>query len=413
MSTDIQRTLIGTAEVPTISGGVPLSDTFHFPPEWSAQKSFTAWDVGRSFDITILEGKIATRAGTAIEYGLAGPNWAGSMYVEGNISDTQIRVDVTEDDFKAGLMLGVGVTLQFVFDLQTYTWVKDGSYWHPFRWKKSWKNVAEIDIDTTFDLIGVIYNQIIKPWLIDGIKDIEDEIPLAILNLIVDLLKEMLAADGSPSLIASNHGIMDHVADSSVIGWNWDGLLMEPDLKIEWNLVDITVALAETVALIPPLTAFGEAIDVLDKVTKLIRPKFKSGPIVGIVLNVHLKISGLSALVLVNGENLDINGSNVRGLGAELVSDIDIDSSKIEDVVNVQVDFTHRCGITLETGWHWGLSWLKIFSKDFIKHVRLNELLSILELPASEQYEYKLTNTNGTINDGADVELVDSWILSK
>lgn len=414
MSADIQRTLIGTAEVPTISGGVPLSDTFHFPADWSRAESFTAWDVGKTFDIIILEGKIASRAGAAIEFGLAGPNWAGSMYVEGDISDTQICVDVSEDDFKAGIMFGVAVTLQFVLDIQTYTIHANPSWRHPFRTKKEWTSVAEIDIDSSFDLIGVIYNQIIKPWLIDGVKDIEDEIPLAILNLIVDLLKEMLAADGSPSLIASNHGIMDHVADSSIIGWNWDGLLMQPDLKIEWNLVDITVALAETIGLIPPFTAFGEAVEVLDKVTKYIRPKFQSGPMIGVVLVVHLKISGLSARVdFYDAGEKEIAGNNVRASGAELIADIDIDSSQVRDVTNVQVDFTHRCGITLETGWHFGISFVKIFSKDFIKRFRLNEFLSILELPVSEQYDYKLTNHEGNASDGASIKLVDSWILSK
>lgn len=412
---DISKTLIGTADVPTISGGVNLYQYVHFPDDWSDRVAFTAWDAGTDFDIKILEGKIASRAAFAIEYGLAGPAWGGRMFVEGTATASEIRLDVQEDDFKAGMLLGVAFSPQLALNIQSYTITPNPSWRHPFRFKTEWHNVCDISIDESFDLVGFLYNQIVKPWLIDGIKDLEDEIPLAVLNLLVNLF----SFGASPNLIASNNGITDHVDDTplvdlAVVDWAWEGLVMSPDLKIEWDLVDVAVSLGETVGLIPPLTAFGEAITIIDKLTKWLRPKVTSGPVVGIELNVHLKISGLTAYVDdANGNpTATVTTKNVRGEGSSIVADIDSGGEHIDAINRLGVEFVHRAGVTFEVGWHTGISWLKIFSHDFIKTMDPTDLINVAEIPISEQYLYRLSSPIGNTSNASEKVLVDSWIFS-
>lgn len=397
----INKTLIGTAVNPTISGGVNLYEYLHFPNDWSESVSITAWDVGRDFDIKILEGKINTRAAFAIEFGLAGPNWAGRMFVEGSASADEIRLDVQEDDFKAGMLLGIGFNPQLALNLQAYTW-----HYRKWHWpKKEWNTICNFSVDSTFDLVGFLYNQIIKPWLIDGIKDLEDEIPLAFIHLLVDLIPS-----ASPNLIASNNNIIDHVAaDGADADWAWQGLVMSPDLNFQWDLIEMAVALAETLALIPPVTEFGEAAAVLDSSTKWLRPKVTSGPVVGVVLNVHLKISGITAFV---DDTATVTTTNIRTDGLSVVADIDTGGEHIESINRLGVEFTHRAGITFEVGWHTGLFWLKILGYDFKKMYNATDLIDIAEIPISEQYRYRLTNTLGNTSAASEKVLLKSWIFN-
>ncbi|RJP83091.1 MAG: hypothetical protein C4522_01655 [Desulfobacteraceae bacterium] len=398
---DIHKTLIGTAVNPTISGGVNLYEYLHFPNDWSKSVSITAWDVGSDFDIKVLEGKINTRAAFAIDFGLAGPNWAGRMFVEGSASADEIRLDVLEDDFKAGMLLGIGFNPQLALNLQAYTWQFRKWHWP----QKEWNTICNFSIDKTFDLVGFLYNQIIKPWLIDGIKDLEDEIPLAFIHLLVDLIPS-----ASPNLIANNNNIIDYVAaDGADAGWTWQGLVMSPDLNFQWDLIEMAVALAETIALIPPVTEFGEAAAVVDSTTKWLRPKVTSGPVVGVVLNVHLKISGITAFV---DDTATVTTKNIRTDGVSVVADIDTGSEHIESINRIGVEFTHRAGITFEVGWHTGLFWLKILGYDFKKMYNATDLIDIAEIPISEQYRYRLTNTLGNTSAAAEKVLLKSWIFN-
>lgn len=403
----IDRTLIGTAANPTISGGVNLYEHVRFPDNWSASTSFTAWDTGSGFDITILEGNIRTRAAIALEWGLAGPNWGGRMFVDGTVSDKEIRLEVREDDFKAGMLLGVAFSPQFALDIQVYTW-----HYRKWHWpSKQWSTLIDYSLDESFDLVGFLYNQIVKPWLIDGVKDLEDEIPLAFINLLVNLL----SSDATPNLIASNNGIIDYVApDGSVLSQAWDGLVMSPDLRFQWDLVDVAVSLGEVVGLVPPLTAFGEAVEVIDKLTKWCRPKVTSGPVVGVVLNVHLKISGITAFVVDGNGNTtaEVKTKNVRKDGIYMVADVDSGGDQAESVNRLGVEFTHKAGITFEAGWHTGLSWLKIFGHDFVKVFNPTDLISVAEIPVSEQYQYRLSNNVGDTTHANEKTLLKSSIFN-
>ena len=402
---EIKKTLIGTAVNPTISGGVNLYEHIHFPNDWSKSVSFTAWDIGKDFDMKILEGKINSRCAFAIEFGLAGPNWAGRMFVEGSADENEIRLDVMEDDFKAGMLLGVAISPQFAFNLQTYSW-----HFRKWHWpKKEWSTLCDFSIDMSFDLVGFLYNQIVKPWLIDGVKDLEDEIPLAFIHLLVDCIPS-----ANPNLIASNNGIIDYVdADELVPSWLWQGMVMAPDLSFQWDLIELAVALAETIALIPPVIEFGEAAAIVDSETKWIRPKITSGPMVGVVLNVHLKMSGITAFVVDNGTTTaTVTTKNIRRDGVSIVADIDTGGEHIESITDVGVEFTHRAGITFEVGWHTGLFWLKILGYDFKGTRSATDLLDIAEVPVSEQYRYRLNNTIGNTSNASEKVLLDSWIFN-
>lgn len=398
---NIDKTLIGTAQVPTITGGVNLYEHVHFPNNWSKKYSLSFWDTSKNFDIKVLEGKISTRAAVAFEYGLAGPNWAGRMLVEGTATDKEIRLDIEEDDFKAGMLLGVSLSPQFALNLQTYTW--NPSFWHPFR--KKWSTLINCSVDSTFDLIGFLYNQIVKPWIIDGIKDLEDEIPLAFIHLLVDCIPS-----ASSSMVASNNNIIEHVSpDGPDASWSWQGLVMSPDMNFEWDLIEMSVALAETIALIPPATEFGEAAAVIDSATKWYRPKVTSGPVVGVVLNVHLKISGITAFV---DDTATVTTTNIRRDGVSVVADVDSGAEHVEDINRVGVEFTHRAGITFEVGWHTGFFWFKIIGYDFKKMYRATDFIDIAEVPVSEQYRYRLSNDVGNTTDGSDKDLLKSWIFN-
>lgn len=408
---DIARTLIGTDANPTISGGIDLYQKLHFPDDWSWHGSVTAWNVGDSFDIKafgvhILEGKLNTRAALALELGVAGPAWAGRLYAEGSASQDELRLSIIQDDFKAGVLLGAAISPQFSFCLQAYTWHQKHWYSRPH---KQWRTLCDFEIDLSFDLVGFIYNQIIKPWLIDGIKDLESDIPVAVLKLLADLIPSANA-----NLIASNSGIMNHVAaDSGILDWDWAGLELSPDVQLQWDLIELAAALAETIALIPPVTEFGAAAAEVDGITKHLRPTISSGPVVGIMLTVHLKISGLTAFVTGDTETPSITTENIRADGEYLVGDIpDSNTHDVETISHLGIHFTHRASVSLELGWHVGIYWLKILGYDFIKTFNPAALLGVPDLPVSEQYRYRLSNKVGDTDSAAKTTLLDTWIFS-
>ncbi len=400
--TSIPRTLIGTNKIPTMTHGVPIIEGFHFPADWSARFAATLWDTSGKFNIKILEGKVASRAALNIEAGLAGPNWAGRMEVEGTASEETIRLDVLMDDFKAGILMGLNINPQFALQIQAYTFVEHHRWWPPKLWfTKSWRNLVDIEQDSNFQLIPFcfMFAKLVELYA----EDLAEIVPL-----VQDLLVFLPSA--APNMIDSASGITDYVSDpDDLLDWLWTGMTMSPDIQMEWDLVEIAIAVGETAALIPPVTAAGETLTLIEKVTKWLRPEVGSGPVLGIVINVHLKISGLTGY---SGGTTPgtISTSNIRAEGAVIVADVASGAQHVPDLDRLGVNFTHRAAISFEFGWHTKLSWLKVLSHDFVKLYQSSAFG--LEIPVSEQYKYELSNDIGSTEDsGIKINLVDKWVF--
>ncbi len=398
----IPKTLVGTNNIPTMTHGVPIIEGFHFPADWSTRFAATFWDTSGKFNISILEGKVASRAALNIEAGLAGPNWAGRMEVEGSASEETVRLDVLMDDFKAGMLIGLNINPQFALQVQAYTWVEHHQYWPPKLWfTKSWRNLVNIEQDSNFQLIPFcfMFGKLVEQY---G-KDLAALIPL-----VQDFLMFLPSADAN--MIDSASGITDYVSDTGdFLDWIWKGLTMSPDIQMEWDLIEIAIAVGETAALIPPVTAAGETLTLIEKVTKWLRPEVGSGPVLGVVINVHLKISGLTGYSSGTTPGT-ITTSNIRTEGSVIVADVASGAEHIPNLDRLGVNFTHRAGISFEFGWHSKISWLKILSHDFVKLYQPSALG--LEIPISEQYKYELSNNIGSTNDsGIKITLVDKWVF--
>ena len=403
VETSIPKTLIGTNAIPTMTNGVPVIKGFNFPSGWSTRLAKSFWDTSGEFDLKILEGKVASRAAVQFEVGLAGPNWAGRMEVEGSVSAESMRLDVLLDDFKAGMLVGLDINPQFSLQIQAYTWVEQHHFgWHPKIWfTKSWYDVLNIEQDSSFQLIPFCF--LFAKAVESDVKDLSEILP------VVQVIIASLPSSDS-NMIQSASGISSYVSDpTSITDWVWEGLTMSPDIKFEWDLIEMAVAVAETAALIPPVTAAGEAVTLTEKLTKWLRPKLGSGPVLGIVIDVHLKISGLTGYG--NSANPGtLTTKNIRTEGAVIVADVDTGSDLAPNLHRVGVNFTHRAAISFEFGWHTSISWLKILSHDFQVTFHPNDLG--LEIPISEQYRYELSNEIGRTDDsGIEITLVETFFF--
>lgn len=398
--TDIAKTLIGTNNVPTITNGVPLYENLHFPSGWSKHFDSVWWDTTtehsiqvENFKLKILDGRFSTRFACNAEFGLAGPSWAGRMEVEGTATKNHIQLDILEDDFKAGMLIGANFNIQFTLQAQAY---------NPIPFHRGWFDVVNIEKDSNTDLVQLLFSlaNFLKAAgkLIPGVEKILVLIPSANLNL-----------------IANNSGIHSYVSDpDAFLDWLWIGLTMSPDLQLEWDLISIIETLAVTAADVTPLAPFSELVSEALAVSSWLIPTLASGPVVGAAFEVHLKISGLTGYTEATGSLEAHPTRNLNSTGSVMHADF-IDTSSDKQIDYIGVNFTHRASISLELGWHTSLYWFKIIGHDFVKTWQASDFLGIGEVPVSEQYKYELLNKTGKTTDesGIKITLKDSWVFSE
>jgi len=396
---DIPKTLIGTNNVPTITNGVPLYEHFHFPDGWSTHFDSQWWDTREKWDAHILEGKLASRFAWNLEFGLAGPDWAGRMEVEGTASKDTFRLDILNDAFRGGILLGANFNIQFGLQLQSYRYVEHHQVWPPKMWfTKEWKDLFHHETDFNFDLLKGLFE------LASFAHSIGKIIPF-IRKILV------FVPSAKPNLIAGNSGIKDYIEDpGDILSWVWEGLTLSPDLQMEWDLIEIAESLGTDAAdAFPPIGTVAELLQTVAKIAfGWLMPKLATGPVVGVAMEVHLKISGLTGYTA-NGDT--ITTENIRGEGASLVADIKDGAQHVSNIDALGVDFTHRAGISFELGWHTKISWLKVFSKDVVKKKQASDFG--MEIPVSEQYRYELKNKVGSTSDEShiDITMEDSWVF--
>ncbi len=398
-SKSIPRTLVGTNTVPNITHGVPLSTVFHFPEGAAYQLGGRLFDTVGKYDLKILEGKAAAYSALNLEVGLAGPNWAGRLEVEGSANEDQIHADLLLDDIKAGILIGAIINPILRLQIQAYTVTEHHRYWPPKLWfTRTWRDVFNIDQDIELEPITWAYK------LIPLVKTIGGFIPF--LNVLAAFIPT-----GEPKLVDAKSGIVDYVSDpDSVLDWAWEGMLLEPQYQAEWDLIELARALAGTIALIPPVTAGAEAVSLLERVTSWLRPSLGTGPVMGILLQSHLKISGLSGYYGAAREH-EITTHKLRTEGSVIVGDIVAGAEHVGEMTGIGLNFTQRASLNFSFGWHIKVSWLKILSYDLVETWSGSDFH--LEIPVSEQYRYALANELGNLSDDdkLDIKLLDSWFF--
>jgi hypothetical protein len=398
----IDRTLIGTNNVPTITNGVPLYKDVHFPMGWSTNFAKTWWDTGKNFHIMILHGKVRTRFAGNIELGLAGPEWAGRMEVYGSSDKKQIKLNIQEDDFRTGMLIGVNFNFQFALELQTYTLKPHVSWRHGVHFTKEWKTLANIEKDMNFGLLDTIV------WVASKVKSALENIPY---------LKDVLTfiPQASLTMVANGKGIVEHIdKPDSKLDWIWEGLVMSPNVKIKWDLAEVIEMIVITVGEATPLDPIIAVLDEFSTLTGSrgigLKPSLVTGPVFEAEFGTHLKISDLVGY----SKGSVVKTKNLRAEGSYLVGDIKSGEDKAESIDELGISITHRASIDFGAGWFMTISWLKIINLTKVKIFDLKDLIGI-DIPASEQYKYELKNRIGNVKNESDIEIIfeDSWVFNE
>ncbi len=398
----IENTRIGTGETANIAddNAIPIYEYFHFPKNWSKGFDFNFFDLNKDVTISILHGRVSTDAQLSLGFGLAGPNWAGAMDVEGNVTDDTLLLDITNDQFVAGMLVGAdaSLTLNLAFQFERETFEFD--WRHPFssHWTYAWHDLARVNTVFQFDLLTTLVNIAVV-----GVKIVK-----ALLKLIPGLSKiiKLLPDVTLPAPRSFNSGISDHVSSSSFFT---GGLDFPTSLEASFNLIDIAEVLGKTGVEVvqPELIPAIEIETKMETLAKWIKPTVGTGPIFGLNFTTFLRISGINAYWGTEKHKL----TDVHTVGAEIEAKLPAEAPQSAPD-GLGIEFDHRPAIDFTIGWYVSLTWLKIFSVQPEKRRHPSDFSDAFTVPAGDAYTYEVRNNVGSTSaDDIVVTMVEDWIF--
>lgn len=305
---NVPATIVATSDPITIGKGIPIQHTF--PTEKLAfAATATLFDTSYTYDHWYAPTvRLRARTGVAIEGGLVGPAYGARMDVTGTVDGNAIDLHVTQDEYVAGMILGVLATLDVRLDAKAPVLKHEIHLHHRFE-----ADVIDLLVSTV-KLIG---------GLIPGVKKLVQFIP----PLSTETLRDF------------QEGVMDG-----------EGLVhLEPTMSGQFDLISFVETLVETgidftgVGTVA-VEVIGEILDVIQK-TGLLR--FETGPYFGVEFPVNVRMSGLAAwdaTTRVETADLTFTGEHVRGLHGATVLPAQVE--------HLAVRFTHRKGVDLDLGWY-------------------------------------------------------------
>ena len=404
-SYQIETTKIGTGDTANIADekAIPLYKYLHFPKGWAKALDFDLLDLNKDVNISILHGRVSAAVQLSLGFGLAGPNWAGTMDVQGEVNDNTMQVDITNDQFVAGMLVGADAnfTMSMGFQFQRETFEFD--WRHPFssHWTYAWHELFRIDMDPQqFDLLMFLVN----------LQKVSLEVEKKIIGLVPGLgdIAAIIPDVTLPEPQSFNHGIASHVSSLPVFP---GGLAFPTTLEVQIPLLEIIELLGKAgIAVVQPELA--PAIEVesrLEKLAKWVKPNVSTGPILGLNFTTYLRISGINAY----WGGTQYQATDVHSLGAEIEATLPADAPADTPPDQLGIEFDHRPTIDLTVGWYVCLTWLKIFSVQPESRVRPSDLSPAFTIPAGLAYTHEIRNDVGSKStNGVVVTLIgDGWVI--
>lgn len=396
---DIRKTKIGTGETANIADdkAIPIYEGFHFPKGWSKAVDLDFFNNTKNFTLSILHGKVSTDTQLSIGFGLAGPSWAGTMDVDGSLDGKSLQLNIYNDNFVSGMLMGAAISFAFNLQIQYQRETFEFEWRHPFdaHWKMAWHDLIRMSPQAEFDLLTALYN-LVK--LVVGIGKFIPGIS-KILKVLPDI--------DLPIPRTYNQGIAEHVSSSVLFP---GGLEFPTQIEGTWDLITIIELVGASAVEVaqPEVSPIVEIYLKLQKVLKtFVTPAFETGPVIGFKFITYLRITGVNAYW---GDD-KYEASNVKELGEGLVGDLS-DSAPDSAPDKLGIEFDHRPAVDFTLGWYGKLSWLKIFAIGDQKEVSAGDLWSGFTTPIGQAYTYEIRNDEGsTSTDKVVVEKVDAWIF--
>lgn len=402
---DIARTKIATGETADIAdnNAIPIYQDFHFPKDWSKAFDFDFFNNDKDVSISILHGKIITDAQLSIGLGLAGPNWAGTMEMEGSVDGDTMQLDVTTDDFVSGMLIGAGIDFTFTLGVQLRRETFEFEWGLPpsAHWQMAWHDLFRETSVTQVDLLTMMFN------LAKKVESLGKYVPG--LSKVLKVLPDI----DLPIPRSHNQGITDHISSSPLFT---GGLEFPTQLEATWDLVQIAEAVGGTAveAAQPETTPFVELTLKLNKVLKaFIKPNVETGPVMGFKFLTFLRISGINASWGSDTYELTDVGQIGSGISAGLPAAAQLETAAPD---RLGVKFDHRPAVEFELGWYAKVSWLKIFSYHKQEEIGAGDIWSGFMTPIGLAYTYELSNTEGsTAVDEISVTMVGDggWLIQE
>lgn len=367
----IEKTLIATTDPVTIDGGIPL-----FPDVGESTLGFsigtTLWDTDKTVDLPILPTtKLFTRSSITLEGGILGPCWGGRMEAEGDVTDKEMTLSVSLDEFTAGIVIGVYARFEIQFEAQhkAHKFVYDG--WHSHLesyWKSDFNVVAPIELD-------------VIPTLVNLALTIGGFIP-GLSKIIAFVPKNML-----DNLRNTEEGIIG----------NGGTVKPEPGMLGQIDLINLikTIGFTAVETVQPELAPAVEAVSKLDKIMSKLKPDIASGPVFGINFPVEISISGLCAYEEDDNFEFGFSEPKFSGVNVTATNNIGIQPQ----AKRVGMKFEHKTGVDLAIGWFDTFTWLKVLSKEVKWHKDVFSTLGIDVTAASTVYGYEINNEVGKKTD--------------
>ncbi|TVR91149.1 MAG: hypothetical protein EA416_09950 [Trueperaceae bacterium] len=349
----VPATLIATSDPITIAKGIPLQHTFP-TDKLSFGATATLFDTSYTYDHWYAPTvRLRARTGVAIEGGVVGPGYGLRMDVSGTVDDDQIELRIAQDEFVAGMILGVLATVDVRIDANVRALKLDTHLHHRFE-----ADVIDLLISTVKTIGG----------LIPGVKKIVQFIPPV----------------STESLRDFKEGIVDSGGE----------LRLEPSISGQFDLISFIETVVETGLDFtgvgaPAVEIIAEILDVIQK-TGLLR--FETGPYFGVEFPVNVSITGLAAWdasTRAESDTLTFAHGHVRGPhgASELPTSVE----------HVAMRFTHRKGIDLDLGWYAKVVMLKFIDVGHTWKFGVFEALGVDVFDAPETNEVQ--NRSGARSD--------------
>lgn len=374
-TTSIPRTLVATTDPVAIRGGIPLSRDIGNLDKFGFSKGVTL------FDKEIHAGvfKVSSRAAFELEAGLAGPNHAFRMDLEGayDPNEDRLTLHVSQDEFESGMIIGAVVSGELSLQV-SHQWVRHVGHWYQPRYERYWKDALNKLWRKDFDLLPILAGIVLQIGSsIPGLNKIVAFIPRDVLDGMRDHKNDIMGSGGSVTLSPHIVGVLD--------------------------LVQVAEALGGTAVEVvqPELTPVVEYAEEIEKVEEDVGPTVKAGPIFGVQFPTHVQLTGLTAS---QGGGEPVAFGTVDYVGEELRG-TDPTGAFPADPDRVGVHVTHRNGIDITIGWTTKVTYKKLFNEGRSVKVNCLEEVGIDPTADSTEFTYRVDNRVGASGDD-DVEIV-------
>lgn len=370
--TVISNTLIATTDPVTIKDGIPLHRDFP-TANLGFGFGYTFWDTSTTILGTL---SLATRAAITLEGGILGPNYGGRMEVTGTQTGSDISLEVSLDEFEAGMVIGVVAGLELQLEVKEQWGHAEINKWKPWKshWVSGWTDLVNTTIKKEIDLIPMLIDLTLTiGGLIPGLKKIVACLPKNVLDGMRDSASGIMGNDGT--------------------------LVLHPHLVGQLDLITLAEIIVESgVELIPypPLIPIVEALAEVNDITSKFQPTIALGPVFGIDFPVKVSITKLKAHA--PGDTNGVEYSNLTFVGDTITGSSTAPAPAT--IEKVGVEFTHSTGVDIVIGWYMKLSWFKIFSLGRTNSKDLFSLLGIDTTNDATKYTYEMQNGSGATSTG-------------